>query len=63
MRVTDDFENNGSRTGVTILRADCWLALTPEEGMLILDVVGEAIACVEILDRDDVREKLDAVLP
>ncbi|MGB2592180.1 MAG: hypothetical protein WBF09_10245 [Candidatus Acidiferrum sp.] len=37
--------------------------LMPEEGMLILDVVSEQIACVEVLDRDDVREKLDAVLP
>jgi hypothetical protein len=39
------------------------VALTPEEGMLILDVVDGEIACVEVLDRDDVREKLDAVLP
>jgi len=39
------------------------VTLTPEEGMLILDVVGGEIACVEVLDRDDVREKLDAVLP
>jgi hypothetical protein len=37
--------------------------LMPEEGMLILDVVAGEIACVEILDRNDVREKLDAVLP
>jgi hypothetical protein len=37
--------------------------LMPEEGMLILDVVGGEIACVEVLDRDDIREKLDAVLP
>jgi hypothetical protein len=37
--------------------------LMPEEGMLILDVVGGEIACVEVLDREDVREKLDAVLP
>ncbi len=37
--------------------------LMPEDGMLILDVVAGEIACVEILDRDDVREKLDAVLP
>ena len=31
--------------------------LTPEEGMLILDVVAEEIACVEVLDRNDVRGK------
>jgi hypothetical protein len=37
--------------------------LMKEQGMLILDVVAERIACVEVLDRDDVREKLDAVLP
>ena len=37
--------------------------LMPEEGMLILDVVSGEIACLEVLDRKDVREKLDAVLP
>jgi hypothetical protein len=37
--------------------------LMPEEGMLILDVVAGEIACVEVLDRNDVREKLYAVLP
>jgi hypothetical protein len=31
--------------------------------MLILDVVGEAIACVEVLYREDVRQKLDEVFP
>jgi hypothetical protein len=39
------------------------VALTPEEGMLILDVVGGVIMCVEVLDREDVRWKLDEVLP
>jgi hypothetical protein len=39
------------------------LALTPDERMLILDVVAGEIACVEVLDRKDVRRKLDAVLP
>ncbi len=39
------------------------VALTPEEGMLILDVVAGEIMCVEVLDREDVREKLDEVLP
>jgi hypothetical protein len=39
------------------------VALTPEEGMLILDVVGGKIVCVEVLYRDEVRQKLDAVLP
>lgn len=39
------------------------VALAPEEGMLILDVVGDSIACVEVLYRDEVRQKLQAVLP
>jgi hypothetical protein len=39
------------------------VALALDEGMLILDVVAGEIACVEILDRKDVRRKLDEVLP
>ena len=39
------------------------VALTPNEGTLILDVVDMEIACVEVLDRDDVREKLVEVFP
>ena len=39
------------------------VALTPDEGMLILDVVAGEIMCVEVLDREDVRQKLDEVLP
>ncbi len=39
------------------------VALTPSQGMLILDVVGEAIACVEVLYRDEVRQKLQPALP
>jgi hypothetical protein len=39
------------------------VALTPEEGMLILDVVGGVIMCVEVLDRADVRQKLLSVVP
>jgi len=35
-------------------------AVTPEERMLILDVAGEAIACVEVLNRDEVRQEIDA---
>jgi hypothetical protein len=38
------------------------VVLAPSEGMLILDVVAGEIACVEALDRPDVREKLDAVI-
>lgn len=37
--------------------------MMPEEGMHLLDVVAGEIACVEVLDRNDVREKLDEVLP
>ncbi len=37
--------------------------LMPEDGMLILDVVAGEIACVEVLDRSDVRRKLLEVLP
>jgi hypothetical protein len=37
--------------------------LMPEDGMAILDVVAGQIACVEVLDRAEVREKLDVVLP
>jgi hypothetical protein len=38
------------------------VALTPDEGMLILDVVGGRIACVEVLDRNEIREMLLSVL-
>lgn len=37
------------------------VALTPEEGMLILDVIAGEIACVEVLDRSDVQKKLDTI--
>lgn len=40
------------------------LRLLPDDGaLLILDVVDGEIACVELLDRPDVREKLEAVIP
>lgn len=39
------------------------VALAPVQGMLILDVVAEKIACVEVLYRGDVREKLVSLLP
>jgi hypothetical protein len=35
----------------------------PEDGMVILDVVAGEIACVEVLDRPDLRQKLLSVLP
>jgi hypothetical protein len=34
------------------------VALTPKEGMLILDVVAEKIAAVEVLYRDEIRRRL-----
>jgi hypothetical protein len=34
------------------------VALTPREGMLILDVLADKIAAVEVLYRDEIREKL-----
>jgi hypothetical protein len=37
--------------------------LVPDAGTIILDVVAGEIACVEILDRDDVRQKLLAAVP
>jgi hypothetical protein len=37
--------------------------LIPNEGMLILDVVADEIACVETLDRPEVKEKLLAAIP
>jgi hypothetical protein len=37
--------------------------LMPDEGMLILDVVDGEIGCVEVLDRADLRQKLEAALP
>jgi len=39
------------------------VVLAPDEGMVILDVFGEQICCVEVLDRPEIREKLLAVLP
>jgi hypothetical protein len=39
------------------------VALTPDEGMLVLDVVTGKIACVEVLDRKEIRQKLVEILP
>jgi hypothetical protein len=39
------------------------LELEPTEGMLILDVVADKIAHVEILNRDEIRKKLLGALP
>jgi hypothetical protein len=37
--------------------------LDAERGMIILDVRDERIACVEILNRDDIRAKVLALFP
>jgi hypothetical protein len=39
------------------------VALTPREGMLILDVLADRIAAVEVLYRDEVRKKLLVEFP
>jgi len=39
------------------------VALDPEEGMLILDVVDEHIACVEVLSNEPFRQRLLASCP
>lgn len=38
------------------------VALEPNEGMLVLDVVGGAIACIEVLYRDDIRKVIELAL-
>lgn len=39
------------------------VVLAPDEAMVILDVAGEEIACVEVLDRHEIREELLRLLP
>jgi hypothetical protein len=39
------------------------IGLPPAKGMLILDIVDGVIANVEVLYRNDIREKLLAILP
>ncbi len=39
------------------------LTLNPARGMIILDLVDRRIVCVEVLDREEVRERLLQVLP
>jgi len=39
------------------------VALNPENGMLILDVVDDRIAAVEVLYRDEIRERIHALFP
>lgn len=39
------------------------VVLGPDSGMLILDVVEERVACVEVLYRNEIRRRLDEILP
>jgi hypothetical protein len=39
------------------------VALTPKEGMLILDVVADEIAAIEVLYRDEIRKRLLTEFP
>ena len=39
------------------------IELNASEGMIILDVVGSKIACVEVLYRDEIRKALHSALP
>jgi len=39
------------------------IVLEPERGMIILDVLGDEIAHVEVLNRNDIRSALTAALP
>jgi hypothetical protein len=38
------------------------VALEPEQGMIILDVIDRKIGMIEILGRNDIRLSLDAVM-
>ena len=39
------------------------ILLDPDEGMIILDVVDDKIAFIEVLYRDEIRKKLLELLP
>ena len=39
------------------------VALDPEKGMLILDVLDERIVGIEILYRDEIRDRLSELMP
>ena len=39
------------------------ISLDCKRGMLILDVVHDKLTCVEVLDRDEIRQKLHEILP
>ncbi len=39
------------------------VVLDPTEGMIILDIVEQRIACVEVLYREDIRTALASLLP
>lgn len=39
------------------------VVLPPDDGTIILDVVGNQICCIEVLDRPEIRDKLLAAFP
>ena len=39
------------------------VSLDTENGFLILDLVNHKIVCVEVLDKKEIKQKLDKVLP
>ncbi|MEQ1907104.1 MAG: hypothetical protein ABL888_23160, partial [Pirellulaceae bacterium] len=39
------------------------ISLDCETGMLVLDVVDDKITCVEVLDRNEIRQQLHKILP
>jgi hypothetical protein len=39
------------------------IELSPENGMIILDLVDGVIQCVEVLYRDEVRSELQSIMP
>ena len=39
------------------------VVLDEAEGLVVLDVVNGQIVCVEVLDRADVKERLQRILP
>jgi hypothetical protein len=39
------------------------IPLSSESGLLVLDLLNRKIVCVEVLDRSEIKEKLDKILP
>jgi hypothetical protein len=63
-------DNNFCATFYTVPRpSGSWgpghrnISLDCERGMLILDVVNERLTCIEVLNREEIRQKLHEILP